>query len=306
MDKRPFLITAARGLTGWHTVRKFLDRGHAVRAFVHRHNAKADELAALGAEVVVGDFHEPDSLRAAIKVIKRACFCYPFVDRLLEATTNLAILGKEVRLEVTVNMSQIIVREGHARPATRQHWLGDKVLDWAGVGATHIRAGLFADNLLDLAAPTVAAEGKIYLPRGRAKHAPVAAKDIASVIVGILTDPELRHVGKAYVATGATEMPRADTAETISRVVGKPTEHVEIPTEAWLEQIAKAPFMDSHLLKHLEQVAVDRRNGHFAGVTDVIEKIGGRTPRSLETFIQENRVAFGGDSHLWKAATRGR
>ncbi len=44
-----------------------------------------------------------------------------------------------------------------------------------GVGATHIRPGLFADNLLVLAAPTVAAEGKIYLPFGEGPDAPVAA-----------------------------------------------------------------------------------------------------------------------------------
>ncbi len=36
----------------------------------------------------------------------------------------------------------------------------------AGVGATHIRPGLFADNLLVRAAPSFAAEGKIYLPFG--------------------------------------------------------------------------------------------------------------------------------------------
>ncbi len=39
--------------------------------------------------------------------------------------------------------------------------------------------------------------------------------------------------------------------------------YVEIPTEVWLEQIAKARFMNPHFLKHLEQVAADHRDGFF-------------------------------------------
>ncbi len=176
----------------------------------------------------------------------------------------------------------------------RDSWLGEHVLNWAGVGATHIRAGLFADNLLQLAAPTVAADSKIYLPFGEGRHAPVAVEDIASVIVGILTDPELRHVGKAYVVTGGTEMSVAEIAETIGQVVGKSVEFVDIPTETWLARLATLPFMNPHFLKHLERVAEDTRNGWFAGVTEVVETIGGRKPKSLETFVRENIEAFRG------------
>ena len=293
-DRKPILVTAAAGQTGGHTVRQLLEKGLPVRALVHRRDKRADELASLGAEVVVGDFHDLGSLREAMAGVKRASFVHPWVDLLLEATTNFALIAREEGLEVTVNMSHMVVREGHASPATRQHWLGEHVLNWAGVGATHIRAGLFAENLLELAAPTVAAEGKIYLPWGQGRHAPVAVEDVASVIVGILTDPELRHVGKAYVVTGGTEMSVADIAETIGQAVGKSVEYVEIPTETWLEGLATAPFMNPHFLKHLERVAEEHRNGRFAGVTEVVESIGGHKPKSLETFVRENIEAFGG------------
>ena len=104
----------------------------------------------------------------------------------------------------------------------------------------------------------------------------------------------LRHVGKAYVVTGGTEMSVADIAETIGQAVGKSVEYVEIPTETWLEGLATAPFMNPHYLKHLERVAEEHRNGRFAGVTEVVETIGGHKPKSLETFVRENIEAFGG------------
>ena len=293
-DRKPILVTAAAGQTGGHTVRQLLEKGRSVRALVHRRDDRADELASLGAEVVVGDFHDVGSLRVAMVGVIRAYFVHPWVARVLEATTNFALVAREVGLEVTVNMSQIIVREGHASPATREHWLGEHVLDWAGVGATHIRPTLFAENLLVLSAPTVAAEGKIYLPYGEGRHAPVAVEDIASVVVGILAEPEVRHVGKAYAVTGLTEMSMTEIAETIGRVLGKTVEYVDIPTEMWLERLATLPFMNPHFLKHLERVAEDTRNGWFAGVTDVVETIGGRRPKTFETFVRENIEAFEG------------
>ncbi len=294
MSSEPILVTGARGATGGATARQLLDRGLPVRAFVHGRDDKTEELASLGADIVVGDFHDAGSLREAMAGVKRAFFIHPWIARLLEATTNFALVAREVDLEVTVNISQITVREGHASPATREHWLGEHVLDWAGVGATHIRPTLFADNFIRLAASTVAAEGKIYLPWGEGRHAPVAPEDVASVVVGILADPELRHVGKAYAVTGVTEMSMTEIAETIGRVLGKTVEYVDIPTEAWLEQLSKAPSMNPHFLKHLEHAAADTRNGLLRGVTDVVEKVGGRTPKSLETFVRENIAAFGG------------
>ena len=293
MNNEPILVTGAAGQTGGPTVRQLLEKGHSVRALVHRRDERAEELASLGAEVVVGDFHDAGSLRQAMAGVKRAYFVHPWVARVLEATTNFALVAREVGLEVTVNMSQIIVREGHGSPATREHWLGEHVLNWAEIGATHIRPTLFAENLLQLAGPTVAAEGKIYLPFGEGRHAPVAAEDIASVVVGILTDSELRHVGEAYVVTGAIEMSLTEIAEVIGRVVGKTVEYVAIPTEAWLEQLSKLPIMNPHFLKHLERVAEDTSNGFFSGVTDEVEKVGGRTPKSFETFVRENIAAFG-------------
>ena len=105
MDTRtPILVTAAAGQTGEHAVRQLLEKGYLVRALVHRRDKRADRLASLGAEVVVGDFHDLGSLRDAMAGVKRASFIYPWVDHLLEATTNFALIVREEDFEVTVNM----------------------------------------------------------------------------------------------------------------------------------------------------------------------------------------------------------
>ena len=45
-------------------------------------------------------------------------------------------------------------------------------------------------------------------------------------------------------------------------------------------------------IQHLREVAIDHQNGVFAGTNDVVKKIGGRQPTTLEEFITKHRKAF--------------
>jgi NAD(P)H dehydrogenase (quinone) len=177
-----FLIVGAGGrvgATGNHAARQLMEMGLPVRAFVRQANERADELRALGAEIAVGDLRNFQVVRAALDGVQRAYFTYPIAEGLLEATAIFAAAGKEAGLESMVNMSQLPAGSNHASPASRQHWLAERVLDWSGIGVTHLRPSYFLENLIFFAAPTIQAEGKIYLPYGQGRHAPVAGEDLA-------------------------------------------------------------------------------------------------------------------------------
>ena len=45
-------------------------------------------------------------------------------------------------------------------------------------------------------------------------------------------------------------------------------------------------------MQHLREVAIDHQNGIFAGTNELIEKIGGHPPMTLEEFINKHRAAF--------------
>lgn len=290
MKNAKILVTAAAGKTGFHVVEQLLEQDFHIRAMVRKCNEKTAQLESLGAEIVIGDYFDIKFLRTAMTGIKRAYFCYPPADRLLEATTNFAVIAKEAGLESVVNMSQIISSEDHPSPLTRQHWLAEQILDWADVGAAHIRPTLFAEMPLMLNAHTIASDGKIYLPYGEGRHAPVTSEDIARVVVGILTKPE-PHIGKAYTLTGEQTLSQSEIAETIGRVLGKPVEYFHIPSEVW-EQGAKDMGFPAFLIKHLSCVAADYKNGEFNKVTDVVLEIGGQPPQTFENFIRKNISVF--------------
>jgi NAD(P)H dehydrogenase (quinone) len=121
--------------------------------------------------------------------VQRAYFCCPISPGLVQATAQLAQAAREGGVEVIVNMSQISAAADAKSEAARQHWLSERVFDWSGIVAVHLRPTFFAKWLLYLA--PMMRRGKILAPFTRTgRHAPVAAEDQARAIVAILRKPD--------------------------------------------------------------------------------------------------------------------
>ncbi len=306
------LVTGATGDTGGATVAELMSRGHGVRALAHREDGRSKRLQELGAEVVFGDFLDLHAIRAAVQGVQHAYFCYPIRPGIIQASAYFAQAAKEAGINGVVNMSQVPARADAKSHAMRDHWLAERVFDWSGLTVAHLRPTLFAEWLLYLA-PMVRA-GLLHVPFGPGRHAPIAAEDQARVIVGILEDPA-SHRGKIYPLYGPVEFTHKEIAQVLSRVLGKDVPYKQVSLETMLqiltsggqkppaehsarglygefEQKPEGSTGESFLIQHLREVAIDHQNGVFAGTNDVVKKIGGRQPTTLEQFITKHRQAF--------------
>ena len=312
MSQGTVLVTAATGFTGGATVEELLARGRHVRALAHREDARSKRLQELGAEVVLGDFLDLDAIRASVQGFQHAYFCYPIRPGIIQATAYFAQAAKEAGIDGVVNMSQVCSRADAKSHAMGDHWLAERVFDWSGLTVAHLRPTLFAESLLVLA-PMIRA-GLLHVPFGTGRHAPIAAEDQARVIVGILEDPT-SHRGKTYPLYGPVEFTHQEIAQVLSRVLGKDVQYKQVSLETMLqiltsggqkppaehsarglygefEQKPEGRTGESFLTQHLREVAFDHQNGVFAGTNDVVKKIGGRQPTTLEEFITKHRQAF--------------
>jgi NAD(P)H dehydrogenase (quinone) len=218
MQQRKYLVTAAAGKTGVHTVRHLIEGGHAVRALVHNEDDRSEALRKTGAEVVVGDLLEHDDAISATQGVSGAYLCYPVRPGFIQATAYFADAARRAGLEVVVNMSQISAREDSKSHAARDHWIAERVLDWSGVPTVHIRPTFFSEWLtFPWVRDPIVKEGKIALPYGNGRHAPISADDQARVIAAILTQPST-HIGKTYPLYGPVELSQQEIAAAVSHV----------------------------------------------------------------------------------------
>ena len=191
--KPTVLVTSAAGKTGRHTAITLLDKGFPVRAMVHRDDARAAELRARGAQVVVGNLNDVGDVRRAMKGVQRAYWAAPVVPGALEAATLFASVAEDQRLEAVVSMSQWLADPAHPSAHTRAEWLSDRVFSWMpSVGSITVNPGFFAENYV-YTLDAVAQFGVLTAPFGDGYNAPPSNEDIAAVAAALLADPEPHH-----------------------------------------------------------------------------------------------------------------
>jgi uncharacterized protein YbjT (DUF2867 family) len=110
------------------------------------------------------------------------------------------------------------------------------------------------------------------------------------VATALLTSPSPLPAGAAYPVIGAVLTLR-EILETYGRVLGKQVRYEPISDEDWRGG-ALAAGLNAHAVEHLSQLwRFFRESGprsEYAGVTDAIEKLGGRRPKTLEEFLRED------------------
>ncbi|MGF6653498.1 NAD(P)H dehydrogenase (quinone) [Paraburkholderia youngii] len=293
MQQRKYLITGATGKTGVHTIRHLLNDGHAVRALVHQEDERSAALRAQGAEVVVGDLLEHDDVLRAMDGVTGAYLCYPVRPGFIEATAYFADAARRAEVEVLAEMSQISAREDSKSHAARNHWIAERVLDWSGLPTVHIRPTFFSEWLIfPWVLDTIVNEGRITLPYGNGRHAPIAAEDQARFIATVLTNPS-GHIGKTYELCGPIELDHQGIADEIGKVLDREIVYNPATLDEYREHLQKYGLPE-FMIQHFIEVAIDYQNGVFAGKDGIIEQVTGQAPQTVEEFVRANRQLFEG------------
>ena len=301
MTVTPVLVTGAaggiQGSTGLHVTRLLLDKAHPVRAFVHRVDDRSDRLRALGAQVVQGDLRDFRSVTAAMGGIRRAYFAYPVQEGLLEAAATFAATARSAGVEQVVNLSQWL-QPGGEQPTPHQarHWLAERIFDWADVGAVHLDATVFYENLCTWALSSLARAGVIALPWGPETTAipMVAAQDVARVAAAVLTGPVLPSGTVVRLMAGAVT--NEEIVDAFGHILGRSVDYVEISDDQWASAASAAGVNAvavehlTHLWRYLRTLAPEYQA--FYHTSDAFERFTGRPPQSLPQFLREHQELF--------------
>src|SRR5580704_7838669 len=292
MSKADILVSGATGRTGGAAIDELLKMGQRVRAYVRSDDDRSAVLRKRGVDIAVGDFTEIDDIRAAMEGISSAYFLYPIAPGIIGASAYFAQAANEAGVRALVNMSQISARRESTSHAAQDHWVAERVFDWSGVATTHLRPTFFADWLVyPHFGKQIWARKKIEFPFANGRHAPIASDDQGRVIAHVLANPK-GHEGKIYTLHGPVEMNHTEIAAAMSAVLGTRIEYAPTSIEAFKDKMENLYKFPPFLVQHLGEVAQNYRDGIFSGVNDVVEKITGTPPLTIQQFIAQNRAAF--------------
>jgi uncharacterized protein YbjT (DUF2867 family) len=161
----------------------------------------------MGAEVVVGDLLDLDSMHRAIAGCETMYFRMSVSETYLAATVNAAAVAKHHGVKAFINMSQMTlaqmsITETTPSPQHKLHWIAEQALTWSGLPVVHVRPTVLLEGFcLILTADSVRASNQIRLPFGEGKTSPLSVEDVAHVLATLLADPK-PHIGKIYHLTG--------------------------------------------------------------------------------------------------------
>lgn len=163
------LVTGAAGRVGavGRTVTELLLKdGKAVRAMVRTEDERAQALRDIGAEVVVGDLLDLNSMHRAISGCDTMYFGMSISNSYLAATVNAAAVARYYDVKAFINMSQMSVSqmsitETSPSPQHKLQWLSEQALNWSGLPVVHVRPTVFLEGFFLLERKML----HVWLPR---------------------------------------------------------------------------------------------------------------------------------------------
>jgi uncharacterized protein YbjT (DUF2867 family) len=296
---KPILVTGAAGRVGavGRTVTELLlKQGHAVRAMVRNEDERAHALRDKGAEVVVSDLLDLDSMHRVIAGCETMYFGLSVSDAYLAATVNTAAVAKHHGVKAFINMSQMTlsdmsITETTASPQHKLQWLAEQALNWSGLPVVHVRPTVFLEGFfLMLTSESVANSNQIRLPFSDGKTSPISAEDVARVVAALLVNPQ-PHIGRIYQLTGPQSENMNFFAQEYSKALGRTITFQDIPVELWREGLLQNG-LPVHLVNHLATMADLHRAGRYDRMSDDVVKLTGQGPLSVQDFVRKNAATF--------------
>jgi uncharacterized protein YbjT (DUF2867 family) len=180
----PILVTGAAGRVGaiGRTVTELLlKRGKAVRAMVRNEDERAQALRDLGAEVVIGDLLDLDSMHGAIAGCETMYFACRFRIPIWPRRSMRPTVAKHHGVKAFINMSQMTLAQmsiSETTPSSQHklHWLAEQALNWSGLPVVQVRPTVLLEGFfLIFTADSVRELNQIRLPFGDGKTSPVAS-----------------------------------------------------------------------------------------------------------------------------------
>lgn len=293
------IVTGASGQFGHAAASQLLDAGAQVIALT-RSPEKLADLAERGAEVRAADFDDPEGLASAMAGGEKM---------LLISTTMVGSRprqhGNAIDAAVANGVRHIVytsITDGgnpdHPAVEQHDHYATEQLLRKSVAAWTILRDSQYSEAIATAMAIPALAAGSKPDNCGDGKIAFVSRDDCVATAVGVLTQDG--HENKVYNVTGPEMLSVPEAMAMISEMAGKPIELIPVTDEQMFEYFdslgvarksedvdpnGPIPWASEGMVTFGQAI----REGHFAVISDDVERITGRKPRTLRSVLEQYR-----------------
>ena len=231
-----YVISGATGHTGKVAATKLLAQGKPVRALV-RSKAKAQDLAAQGAELVEVALDDRAGLEAALKGATGAYLLCPpdmvatdFIADRQKLFESVAASAKAAGVPHVVLLSSVGAHQPRGIGIIQTVRAAEQSLNSAGVTSTVLRAGYFVENWGSVL-PVAKKDGVLpsFIP-GDLAIPMVSSQDVGALAAQALLEGP--RGARTLELGGPQDLTPRDVAAVVSKLLGRTIQLVEAPIEA--------------------------------------------------------------------------
>jgi NAD(P)H dehydrogenase (quinone) len=289
------VVTGASGKVGG-MIAALLARDGVAQTLLVRDAARAPELP--GADVVVADFRDSASVRAALRPGDRVFMVsvHEAVEARIAAHQSFVDAAAEVGVGLVAYLSIVQPSLTAAFHHGRSHAATERMIEASGLPFAFLRMNLFLDELpcwFDV-------DGVCRGPGGDGRVALISRADVAAVSAAVLAGPG--YEGEALDLTGEESLTLGELAALCSEVLDRPFRYEPGPREAWL-----AVRIAAGIERWDAEIGIGSYDALLAGefdvTSDVVRRITGTPPQSVRSWVEADPASF---ERLGVAARRAR
>lgn len=297
------IITGASGQFGRATVEGLLERVAADDLILlTRSPAKLADFAARGCDVRQGDYDDPESMRLAFAGGDRMLMMSAVKVGFRIPQHRRAIEGAVAAGVRHIVYTSFIGFEGaDTSLAVADHRETEKMLFESGADWTILRNSQYIDAVIEAQAPHALRAARWLASAAEGKIAQVSRDDCVRSAIAVLAQDGHRNV--SYNITGPELLSFREIAAIISEVAESPIEYsvvgdegmyaffdsLGVPREAVPDQVVNAIPWSSDDMVSFERAI---REGHFAVISDDVERLTGREPISIREFALSRKAGL--------------
>lgn len=177
---------------------------------------------------------------------------------------------------------------GAERAAVIPHHHVEQALQAHSMRWTILRCGFFMQNLhrtLSTHGFDIAERGEVFVPAGAGRTTFLDARDAAAVAAAALTHPD-GHLDRIYHLTGSQALTMAEVAQLLSIALREPIRYTHPGLIRFAARLRRRG-LGWDTIGFMAAVYTLTRLGYNQAVTDDVERILGRPPRTLGAFLHD-------------------